>query len=75
MPLYGRVAALQLFRPPGEARDLLLVLTERCKFCVLGWDEEAGRSWWDGMDVYILLRQAAAAAVVAQRALTALWAE
>lgn len=42
VPLYGRVAALQLFRPPGEPRDLLLVLTERCKFCVLGWDEEAG---------------------------------
>ena len=42
MPLYGRVAALQLFRPPGEPRDLLLLLTERNKFCVLAYDEEAG---------------------------------
>lgn len=42
MPLYGRVAALQLFRPPGEPRDLLLLLTERHKFCVLAYDEEAG---------------------------------
>jgi DNA damage-binding protein 1 len=42
VPLYGRVAALQLFRPPGEPRDLLLLLTERNKFCVLAYDEEAG---------------------------------
>ncbi|EFN59838.1 hypothetical protein CHLNCDRAFT_29381 [Chlorella variabilis] len=42
VPLYGRVAALQLFRPASEPRDLLLLLTERNKFCVLGFDEESG---------------------------------
>ena len=42
VPLYGRVAALQLFRPAGEPRDLLLLLTERNNFCVLGFDEESG---------------------------------
>lgn len=42
VPLYGRIAALQLFRPVGEPRDLLLVLTERNKFCVLAFDEESG---------------------------------
>ncbi|PSC68559.1 DNA damage-binding 1 [Micractinium conductrix] len=42
VPLYGRVAALQLFRPAREPRDLLLLLTERNKFCVLGFDEETG---------------------------------
>lgn len=42
MPLYGRVAAMQLFRPAGEPRDLLLLLTERNKFCVLAFDEESG---------------------------------
>lgn len=46
VPLYGRVAALQLFRPAGEPRDLLLLLTERNNFCVLGFDEESGR-WPD----------------------------
>ncbi|KAL4429821.1 hypothetical protein ABPG77_010938 [Micractinium sp. CCAP 211/92] len=42
VPLYGRIAALQLFRPAGEPRDLLLLLTERSKFCVLAFDEETG---------------------------------
>ena len=49
VPLYGRVAALQLFRPPGEPRDLLLLLTERNKFCVLAYDEDAGACSWDCM--------------------------
>lgn len=44
VPLYGRIAALQLFRPAGEPRDLLLLLTERSKFCVLAFDEETGGS-------------------------------
>jgi len=44
VPLYGRVAALQLFRPAGEPRDLLLLLTERNNFCVLGFDEESGEA-------------------------------
>jgi hypothetical protein len=42
VPLYGRVAALQLYRPASEPRDLLLLLTERNKFCVLGFDEDTG---------------------------------
>ncbi|KAL4855081.1 DNA damage-binding protein 1 [Chlorella vulgaris] len=42
VPLYGRVAALQLFRPASEPRDLLLLLTERNKFCVLAFDEASG---------------------------------
>lgn len=48
VPLYGRVAALQLFRPPGEPCDLLLLLTERNKFCILGYDEETGAHWCCG---------------------------
>jgi hypothetical protein len=44
VPLYGRVAALQLFRPASEPRDLLLLLTERNKFCVLAFDEASGAS-------------------------------
>lgn len=64
VPLYGRVAILELFRPPvsshrffslskltmvidgiphlfqGETQDHLFILTDRYKFCVLGWDPE-----------------------------------
>ncbi|CAI9760069.1 unnamed protein product [Fraxinus pennsylvanica] len=41
VPIYGRIATLQLFRPQGETQDLLFVATERYKFCVLQWDAEA----------------------------------
>ncbi|KAF5752708.1 hypothetical protein HS088_TW01G00624 [Tripterygium wilfordii] len=41
VPLYGRIATLELFRPHGEAQDLLFVATERYKFCVLQWDAES----------------------------------
>ncbi|XP_047333166.1 DNA damage-binding protein 1-like [Impatiens glandulifera] len=41
VPLYGRIATLELFRPHGEAQDLLFIATERYKFCVLQWDPEA----------------------------------
>ncbi|CAH9076420.1 unnamed protein product [Cuscuta epithymum] len=40
VPLYGRIATLELFRPHGEAQDLLFIATERYKFCVLQWDAE-----------------------------------
>ncbi|XP_072969615.1 DNA damage-binding protein 1 [Typha angustifolia] len=41
VPLYGRIATLELFRPHGEAQDFLFVATERYKFCVLQWDGES----------------------------------
>ncbi|EFJ23079.1 hypothetical protein SELMODRAFT_151061 [Selaginella moellendorffii] len=40
VPIYGRIATLELFRPPGETQDVLFVSTERYKFCVLQWDSE-----------------------------------
>ncbi|KAL3145326.1 hypothetical protein ABBQ38_001586 [Trebouxia sp. C0009 RCD-2024] len=40
VPIYGRIASLELFRPPGEKKDLLFFTTERYKFCVLYWDAE-----------------------------------
>lgn len=40
VPIYGRIATLELFRPHGEAQDLLFISTERYKFCVLQWDAE-----------------------------------
>ncbi|CAI5964736.1 unnamed protein product, partial [Closterium sp. NIES-64] len=38
VPLYGRIATMELFRPPGELKDLLFICTERYKFCVLEYD-------------------------------------
>lgn len=40
VPIYGRIATLELFRPHGEAQDFLFIATERYKFCVLQWDCE-----------------------------------
>ncbi|DBA79836.1 TPA: hypothetical protein ACH3X2_007673 [Trebouxia sp. C0005] len=40
VPIYGRIAAMELFRPAGEKKDLLFFTTERYKFCVLYWDAE-----------------------------------
>ncbi|KOM28694.1 hypothetical protein LR48_Vigan564s000400 [Vigna angularis] len=40
VPIYGRIATLELFRPHGEAQDYLFIATERYKFCVLQWDSE-----------------------------------
>ncbi|KAG6793567.1 hypothetical protein POTOM_002781 [Populus tomentosa] len=40
VPIYGRIATLELFRPHGEAQDFLFIATERYKFCVLQWDTE-----------------------------------
>lgn len=42
VPIYGRISVLRLFRPPGQAKDLLFLLTEKCQFCVLGYDEAKG---------------------------------
>ncbi|CAA7054607.1 unnamed protein product [Microthlaspi erraticum] len=41
VPLYGRIATLELFRPHGETQDLLFIATEKYKFCVLQWDSES----------------------------------
>eukprot|EP01018_Ginkgo_biloba_P003844 Gb_36569 [translate_table: standard] len=41
VPIYGRIATLELFRPHGEPQDFLFISTERYKFCVLQWDVEA----------------------------------
>ncbi|XP_031500678.1 DNA damage-binding protein 1 [Nymphaea colorata] len=40
VPIYGRIATLELFHPHGEVQDLLFIATERYKFCVLQWDPE-----------------------------------
>jgi len=40
VPIYGRIATLELFRPPGESQDVLFISFERYKFCVLQWDAE-----------------------------------
>ncbi|KAI3824589.1 hypothetical protein L1987_06052 [Smallanthus sonchifolius] len=40
VPIYGRIATLELFRPHAETQDLLFIATERYKFCVLQWDAD-----------------------------------
>eukprot|EP00889_Picochlorum_renovo_P004265 jgi/Picre1/31295/NNA_006648.t1 len=35
VPLYGRISVLELFRPETFEKDVLFILTERYKFCVL----------------------------------------
>ena len=41
VPLYGRIAAMELYRPAGRRTDLLFITTERYRFCVLSWDGDA----------------------------------
>ncbi|KAM3237195.1 hypothetical protein P3L10_012224 [Capsicum annuum] len=41
VPIYGRIATLELFRPNGETQDLLFIATERHEYCVLQWDAKA----------------------------------
>ncbi|KAL5221717.1 hypothetical protein ABZP36_026430 [Zizania latifolia] len=38
VPVYGRIATVELFRPPNEAQDFLFIGTERYRYCVLHWD-------------------------------------
>ncbi|GMI95411.1 damaged DNA binding protein 1A [Hibiscus trionum] len=40
VPIFGRIAALELFRPRGETQDFLFVSTELYEFFVLQWDAE-----------------------------------
>lgn len=35
VPIYGRIAVLELFRPPTSSVDLLLLVTEKYQLCVL----------------------------------------
>lgn len=42
VPIYGRIASLKAFRPPNSDKDLLFILTEKYKFCVLEFDESTG---------------------------------
>ena len=44
VPIYGRISVLRLYRPPGEEKDLLFLLTERYKFAVLQYDEDSGEA-------------------------------
>lgn len=44
VPIFGRISVLKLFRPREERKDLLFLLTERYKFCVLEFDETKGGS-------------------------------
>lgn len=42
VPIFGRISVLKLFRPQNSTKDLLFLLTERYKFCVLEYDESSG---------------------------------
>ena len=41
-PIYGRIATMELFKPPLEKKHLLFIATERNAFCVLAYDSEKG---------------------------------
>lgn len=38
VPMYGRIATMQLWRPPGQQLAQLFLSTESNKFCILAWD-------------------------------------
>ncbi|KJE89467.1 UV-damaged DNA binding protein, variant [Capsaspora owczarzaki ATCC 30864] len=40
--MYGRIAIMQLFRPPNAQQDLLFICTERYAFTVLAYDAQTG---------------------------------
>jgi len=40
--IYGRIATMQLFRPPNESQDLLFILTERYRIAILAYKQETG---------------------------------
>ncbi|EFJ48849.1 UV-damaged DNA binding complex subunit 1 protein, partial [Volvox carteri f. nagariensis] len=43
VPIYGNISALQVFRPRDLHADLLFILTEKYKFCVLQYDAAKGQ--------------------------------
>ncbi|KAL6759256.1 hypothetical protein V8C86DRAFT_3091735 [Haematococcus lacustris] len=49
VPLYGRVSSLLVFRPKGSACDLLFVLLERYRFCILQFDTASSGCWLGGV--------------------------
>ena len=42
VPIYGRIATMELVRPPFEKKPMLFILTERNMFCVLSYDAAKG---------------------------------
>lgn len=40
--VYGRIAALKLFRPEGLDQDMMLIVTERYRVMVLSYDSQKG---------------------------------
>ncbi|TPX39150.1 hypothetical protein SeLEV6574_g07407 [Synchytrium endobioticum] len=41
VPIYGRIAVMELYRPSGRKTDLLFITTERYRFCVVSWDSDS----------------------------------
>jgi DNA damage-binding protein 1 len=39
VPLYCRIATMELWRPAGKSTDRLFISTERYQFCILSYDE------------------------------------
>ena len=42
VPLYCRIATMELWRPAGRTMDRLFITTERYQFCILAYDERRG---------------------------------
>ena len=42
VPLYCRIATMELWRPAGRTTDRLFISTERYEFCILAYDERRG---------------------------------
>ncbi|KAJ3088710.1 DNA damage-binding protein 1a, partial [Quaeritorhiza haematococci] len=43
VPVYGRIACMELFRPPGAQTDHLFISTERYKCCIVSFDPTTGK--------------------------------
>jgi DNA damage-binding protein 1 len=43
VPIYGRIATMTLFRPPGEDQDILLITTEKYKMIMLQYNAKASQ--------------------------------
>jgi len=42
-PVYGKIMALNKFRPSWMETDLLFILVEKKLFCILGWDDSKSK--------------------------------
>lgn len=42
VPIYGRIATMEVLRPPGAAQDMLFLATERNKVCLLAYNPATG---------------------------------